>query len=281
LPERNSLRLSVRHAVNIVLWNKVPEDCVLISTMKKFLFIGCLLIVTACQPATATPAPLPSPTATFPPTPIPVTDTPAPTPTIASSPTPFPRFFINEFDSALDGWAILQAGNDFVPTIKTENSTLILQMDSPYSWAYAIYGAESYANVNVETNFENRGGSPSSVGLVCRYSEENGWFEYNVSTDGTYNLLYGLWLDVGIANYLPITDGTSNLIQPSGAAQQMSLLCSGTALTLSINGTVVRSIDVARYELTEGKVGLTAASYENTPIIAALDWVKVSEFPSP
>ena len=154
-------------------------------------------------------------------------------------------------------------------------------MDSPYSWAYAIYGAEDYANVHVETNFENRGGRPSSVGLVCRYSEENGWFEYNVTTDGTYNLLYGLWLDVGIANYLPITDGSSNLIQPSGAAQQISLLCLGTALTLSINGNVVRSIDVARYELTEGKVGITAASYENTPIIAALDWVKVSESLSP
>ena len=245
--------------------------------MKKFLFIGCLLLITACQPATPTPAPLPSPTATLPPTPMPVTDTPAPAPTIASSPIPFPRFFTNEFDSALDGWAILQAGNDFVPMIKTENSALILQMDSPYSWSYAIYGAEDYANVHVETKFENRGGSPSSVGLICRYSEENGWFEYNVTTDGTYNLLYGQWLTTGVADYLPITDGSSNLIQPSGAPQQISLLCFDTALTLSISGTVVRSVDVARYELVEGKVGITAASYENTPIIAALDWVTVRE----
>lgn len=251
--------------------------------MKKFLFIGYLLIITACQTATIAPTspPISSPTETPLPTPIPVTDTPAPTPTLASSPTPFPRFFTNEFDSTLVDWAILQAGNDFVPNIKTENGSLLLQMDSPYSWAYAIYGAESYANVHIGTKFENRGGSPSSVGLVCRYSEENGWFEYNVTTDGTYNLLYGKWLTTGVADYLPITDGSSNLIQPSGAAQQISLLCSGTALTLSINGTVVRSIDVARYELTEGKVGLTAASYENTPIIAALDWVKVSESPSP
>src|SRR5687768_14467568 len=151
--------------------------------MKKFLFIGYLLIITACQTATIAPtsSPVSFPTETPLPTPIPVTDTPAPTPTFASSPTPLPRFFTNEFDSALDGWAILQAGNDFAPSIKTENSSFILQMDSPYSWAYAIYGAESYANVRIETKFENRGGSPSSVGLVCRYSEENGWFEYNVT----------------------------------------------------------------------------------------------------
>ena len=249
--------------------------------MKKFLLIGCLLL-TACQTATAAPpTPTLPPTETPLPTPVPATDTPVPTPTIALSPTPLPRFFTNEFDSTFEGWSILQAGNDFVPNIKAENSALILQMDSHYSWAYAIYGAENYANVYIETKFENRGGSPASVGLVCSYSEENGWFEYNVTTDGTYNLLYGHWLATGVADYLPITDGLSNLIQPSGAPQQISLLCADTVITLSINGTVVRSLDVARYELTEGKVGITTASYENTPIIVALDWVKVSESPAP
>ncbi|HET9909011.1 MAG TPA: hypothetical protein VFQ23_20345 [Anaerolineales bacterium] len=246
--------------------------------MKKILLIGCL-ILSACQTATVAPTPtlVPLPTETPLPTAIPATDTPVPTPTIAFSPTPLPRFFTNEFDSAFEGWGILQAGNDFVPNVRAENSTLLLQMDAPYSWVYAIYGSESYSNVYVETKFENRAGSPASVGLVCRYSEENGWFEYNVTSDGTYNLLYGQWLATGVADYLPITDGTSNLVQPSGAAQQISLLCADTVLTLSINGTVVRSLDVARYELTEGKVGVTTASYENTPILVALDSVTVRE----
>lgn len=150
-------------------------------------------------------------------------------------------------------------------------------MDSPYAWVYTVYGAESYANVRIDAEFENRAGSPSSTGLLCRYSEENGWFEYNVSTDGTYNLLYGNWLTVGIADYLPITDGSSNLIQPSGASQQIGFLCSDTTVTLLINETIIRSVDVARYELTEGNVGITAASYENTPIIATINWVTVRE----
>lgn len=247
--------------------------------MKKFLLIGCLILIAACQTTTPTPAPLPSPTATIPPTAVPVTDTPAPTPTHAPSPTPFPRFFTNEFDSPLVDWAILQAGNDFLPNIKTENSSLLLQMDSPYSWAYVVNGAQKYANVRIDTQFENRGGSPASVGLLCRYSEENGWFEYNVSTGGTYNLLYGKWLTTGIADYFPITDGSSNLIQPSGAPQQIGLICSETTVTLLIDETIIRSVDVARYELAEGNVGITAASYENTPILAAINWVKVSESP--
>jgi len=69
----------------------------------------------------------------------------------------------------------------------------------------------------------------------------------------------------------------SNLIQPSGATQQIGLLCSETTVTLLINETIIRSVDVARYELTEGNMGVTASSYENTPIIAAINWVKVSE----
>jgi len=247
--------------------------------MEKILLIGCLILITACQSTSAgqTETPAPSPTATVPPTPIPFTPTPESTATLALSPTPFPRFFTDEFDSSLAGWVILQAGNESVPNTKTENSNFIMQMDSPFSWLYAIYGAQDYANVRIDAQFTNQAGSPSSMGLICRYSEENGWFEYNVSTDGSYNLLYGSWLAVGIADYLPITDGSSNLIQPSGAPQLIGLLCSDTALALYINDTIIRNVDVTNYGLTEGSVGITASSYENTPVVVALERVTVSE----
>jgi hypothetical protein len=251
--------------------------------MKKFLLIGCLILTTACQPqsggqtATPAPAPLPSSTATVPPTSIPFTVTPEPTATLSLSPTPFPRFFTDEFESPLAGWVILQAGSESVPNTKTENSNFILQMDSPFSWLYAIYTAQDYANVRIDAQFTNQAGSPSSTGLICRYSEEDGWFEYNVSTDGSYNLLYGSWLAVGIADYLPITDGSSNLVQPSGAPQLIGLMCSDTALALYINDTIVRNVDVTNYGLTEGKVGVTASSFENTPVVVVLERVIVSE----
>jgi hypothetical protein len=266
----------VKQAVIPIVWNKALVNCVLISAMKKLLLIGCLLLNTACQPAT-TPAPLPSSIATLPATPIPATDTPEPTATLELSPTPFPRFFTDEFDSSLAGWVILQAGNDSVPIVKTENGNLILQMDSPYSWVYTVYGAQDYDNIHIDAQFENRAGSPSSMGLICRYSEENGWFEYNVSTDGTYNLLYGNWLTVGIADYLPILSASSNAIQPSAASQQISLTCSDNALTLYMDETIIRNVDVTNYGLTEGKVGITASAFENMPIIVAVNWVKVSE----
>lgn len=247
--------------------------------MKKLL-LGCLLL-TACQNATSTPTPssFSSPTQTLSFTPSPAIHTPEPTvtQTFEPSPTSFPRYFTNEFDTSLAGWVTLQANNDSNINIKTENSTLLLQLDVPFTWLYALYGVEDYQNVRIDTQFQNRASTPSSVGLICRYSETGGWYEFNVSTDGAYNVLYGKWLTVGIVEYLPIADGSSNLIQPSGATQQIGLLCSDDTLSLFINGTLLRRLDVARYELTDGTAGLTVSSYENTPIVAAFDWVKINE----
>src|SRR5512134_2975886 len=97
-----------------------------ISVMNKLLLLGFIFLV-ACQPATVTPTDSLPATATIPPsqTSVPFTDTPAPTATIEVTPTPLPRLFTNEFDSALASWTILQSGTDIAPAIKTENSSLI------------------------------------------------------------------------------------------------------------------------------------------------------------
>jgi hypothetical protein len=248
--------------------------------MKKILLIGLLLLTSACQTVTPTPEPVIAPTGTLPPpTPIPAKNTPEPTPTIEPTlpPTPLPRFFTTQFDTSLAGWSILQAGNPAVPNTEISDNTLRLQMDSPYTWLYAIYGAQDYADIHVETEFINSALSPASIGLVCRYNETDGWFEYNITTDGTYSLLYGQWLDTSIANYLPIADGASKEIKQSGETQNIGMTCSGTAIQLLINGNIIRNVDVSRFELTEGKVGLTASSFENTPVIAVFNYVTVSE----
>lgn len=248
--------------------------------MKKLL-LGCIFLLAACQPAVATPTSgsLLSPTAALPPTqtPVPLTDTPVPTPTLEFTLTPLPRLFTNEFDSPLAGWVILQTGNDAAPKVNAENSSLILQMDTPFTWVYAVYGAQEYGDIRIDARFTNQAGSPASIGLICRYSETDGWLEYNVYSDRTYNVLYGQWLANGIADYLPVLSASSKAILPSGSSQEIGLICSGATLSLLIDQIVIRSVDVSRFELAGGRVGVTASSFENTPVIAAFDWLKVSE----
>ena len=243
--------------------------------MKKIL-IGCLFLLTACQSATPTFAPSLFPTSTPQSTLISVTSFPEPSPTLEPTETPFPNFFTNEFDSSLAGWVILQAGNEATPNVKIEEGRLTLEMDSSYTWDYALYGAQDYSNVRIDTQFTNRALTPASTGLICRYSEDKGWFEYNVSADGTYNVLLGKWLDVGISQYTPITDGSSKLILPTGSTQTIGLACIDSMLSLYINDTLVRKVDVSSYNLPAGKVGLATASYENTPIVIGFEWAKVS-----
>ena len=252
--------------------------------MKKLLLLGCLIFITSCQTATSTPEPLLFPTATLPPsspTPIPASSTPEPTVTLEPTSTPLPQYFTTTFDASLAGWVILQAGNAAVPTVSAESSTLRLQMDAPYTWLYVLYGPYDYADVYLETTFVNSALTPASAGLICRYSEEDGWLEYNMSSDGVYNVLYGTWLDTGVADYLPIIDGVYKDIKQSGEAQQIGLTCSGSTLRLHIDGVTIRSIDVSSYQLGAGKAGLAAASYGNTPVVVVFDSVMVSESFSP
>jgi len=150
-------------------------------------------------------------------------------------------------------------------------------MDSPFTWGYAVYETQEYENIRIDARTTNQAGSPASIGLVCHYDQSLGWLEYNVSTDGTYNVLYGQWLADGVANYLPVLSASSAAIQPSGTSQEIGLICSAGTLSLFIDQTLIRTVDVSRYELTGGKVGITASSFENTPVIAAFDWVRVSE----
>jgi hypothetical protein len=150
-------------------------------------------------------------------------------------------------------------------------------MDFPYTWLYALYGAQDYTDIHIDTQFTNRALTPASAGLMCRYSDKDGWFEYNVSADGTYNVLFGRWLSVGIAEYLPIIDGTSKEIQPAGTTQTIGLTCVDSTLWLYVNGTLVRKVDVSSYAITDGKVGLVASSFENTPIVIGFDSVTLSE----
>jgi len=249
--------------------------------MKKIILIGCLILTTACQQATPTPEAVLPPTATVPasPTPVPATLTPEPTftsePTL--TPTGLPRFFTTLFDSSLAGWSVLQAGNETLPNVSTDNGTLRLQMDNPYVWLYTLYGAQDYSDVYLETEFINSALSPASAGLICHYSETDGWLEYNVTTDGTYNVLFGRWLSVGIVDYLPITDGTSREIKQSGEPQQIGLTCSGNILQLYINGNIIRNVDVSSYELSGGKAGLAAASFENVPVVVVFNRVTINE----
>ena len=81
----------------------------------------------------------------------------------------------------------------------------------------------------------------------------------------------------GIAQYTPIATDSTNYLQAGNLNYEIGLTCQENILLLYINGKLFRKLDVTRYGLTEGKIGINASSFEETPMTATFDWVKVSE----
>jgi hypothetical protein len=241
--------------------------------MKKLL-LGCLIFITACRSATSTPIKESTPTAPPQIPTRPATATPEFTPTPASTPTPVPMFFTDEFNTDMNAWLSFQTGGEAPPGIGLVSDFLRLDISSPHTWYYFIHNAHNYEDVFISAKFV---GTPSgSMGLVCRYGE-GGWFEFNIANDGTYSVLFAEWLTEGIAEYTPIATDSSEYIHTGIFDYEIGLTCQENHLLLHINRKLFRKIDVARFGLTEGNVGLSAASFDETPMIASFDWFKASE----
>lgn len=241
--------------------------------MKKYILIGCLLFITSCNLGTQPPTAESTATQTPLSTPLPVTPTETFTPPTQSPPTIeiLPLYFTDEFTSPSSYWTFSQTGGLNLPTTAIENDTLRVDISSPDTWMIGIHNANTYNNVFIRTKANIT--STGSFGLICRYNE-NGWYEFNIYSDGTYNLLYGKHLTEGVAKYIPLSTEFSGHITPSS---QIGLHCQDNFLLLYVNENLVKRIDVTNYGLGEGKIGITASSLTESPININFEWVQVSQ----
>ena len=175
-------------------------------------------------------------------------------------------------------WSMVYASGDSGQVeILNENDSLAFELYSPVTWIYVIYGPFNYESVHIETRVESRGSAVNSIGLVCHYDEQKGWYEFNISNDGTYNVLYGQWLADGISSYAHILNDISERIATGTAINEIGLDCYSDFLQLYINNKIIRKLNVEHIGLNSGKVGLSLGSFEEPPVILSFDWVKVSE----
>lgn len=236
--------------------------------MKKIL-IGCILLLTACQEAALNT----TVEANLPPTAIPTLDSATPTlpPTATTFPTPL--YFTDEFDIVSPYWEIFQTGGTTAPLAAVENGSMRIAMDAADTWSIGIYNANTYSNVFVRAQASVT--PTGSIGVVCRYDESSGWFEFNLGSDGTTSLLFGQWLTPGIAQYKPINTESAAQVSPAGQGNVVGLFCEDNFLHLYVNDTLILNVDVTNYGLTEGNIGITASSFAEAPMSASFEWVKV------
>jgi hypothetical protein len=235
-----------------------------------------ILFLTACATSTQVPTQvdIPSQTSAPPTPPVPATATLAFTPAPTITPTAIPMYFTEEFNSDLSAWTSFQTGGANPPVVHLENDSLRIDFSSADTWYYAVHTAHDYSNIAINANVT---GTSGSVGLVCDYSEANGWYEFNIASDRTYSILFGQWLADGIVRYTPIANDTADSLESGSLNDEIGLTCGENILLVYINGKLFRKLDVMRFGLTAGRIGITASSYSETPVTVFFNWVKVSE----
>jgi hypothetical protein len=189
---------------------------------------------------------------------------------------PAPRAFTENFDSASPYWTFLQVDNGpAAPGPATQAGSLSFDLAAANQWTAEIYESQDYTDVRVEARLDFGAGGQGAAGVICRYGRTSGWYEFNIYPDQSYMLLFGQWLAEGVARYTPLVRSESEKIQPG--ANDIGLWCEGNTLTPYVNGTQLRKRQENTLILNSGKIGISAASFEDLPVAISYDWVQVSE----
>jgi hypothetical protein len=191
------------------------------------------------------------------------------------TPGPAPREFQEDFDGHLAYWKFMQVdtGQQAIAP-DAAGGFLTFDLREPNLWVFEIYDPQRYDDVRVEARVEFLEGEQEAAGVLCRYDENRGWYEFAIYPDQTYVLLFGQWLADGVARYTPLVQASSEKIRTK--ENEIGLVCQGDTLTPFINGTELRRRQEKIHALATGKIGVSAASFDQLPVTIAYDWVKVS-----
>lgn len=210
------------------------------------------------------------------PTPKPATTTVEPTrPEPTSLPTPTvtlpPPSFSDDFEKGLSNyWAyFLALGEKNDVDISAQGEHVRFTITDYDTYAYLIYELRNYEDVRIDTEVTNQGSNNNNVGLVCRFSE-NGWYEFNISSSGVYNV-YAFDNN----EYRLIRNGGSHLIRMDKDTNQYSVECIGEELTLYINDEKIWNGNDNTFK--SGRVGISASTKDYQPVKIDFEWIKITE----
>ncbi len=134
----------------------------------------------------------------------------------------------------------------FRAEIKTEETQILTRAQQDFS----------NITMDVDTTFV-KPTKDSTIGLICRYVDNNNYYLFTISNEGKYQILL-------------VKDGVSDPLAPStqadaiktgeGAKNHIQVTCNDTTLSLTVNSSLLESVDDNTF--TKGDIGLTAATYK-------------------
>lgn len=180
-------------------------------------------------------------------------------------------YYTEEFDQIPTSWSyLLVSGDDADLELYADHGKLIYDITGQNVWPYYTYDAYTYTDVRVDAQAENLGNNNNSVSLICR-ANDRGWYEFNVSNNGLYNILR---YESATGDFFTLyTGGVANL-KTGKDTNDYTIICEGDRLTLGVNGTEIRTVEDGQFD--EGFVGISVASFEGLPVLVEVEYVSIS-----
>lgn len=255
--------------------------------VKPFLFLVAFILIVGLACETSTPdIPVEAPTS------APIVEVASPIPPPTSPPPPTEpvaqQFYTETFDDDTSLWTYFVVnGTKNVPTlvessfgtmfVGSDKGRLAFNLESEGQWAYVTYDAYEYENVRLDVVVENRGVNNNNVSLICRYTPDEGWYEFSIANNGLFWIYHAIVLDDGAVVYTQLTDGGSNKIKSGKETNEYSIICKDRTLSLFINGKETHVRDENKYALREGLVGVSVSSFNTLPVKVEFDSVTISQ----
>ena len=183
-----------------------------------------------------------------------------------------PDFFYEEFEGSIDNWSYFHFGQDNADfDVYREDGYLIFDIRDPDTYIYLLYDPYIYTDVRIDALVANRAATnKNNFSLVCRYDEQLGWYEFNVSSGGLWSILRYNELD---NEYILLFNGGSNNINMGQGENTFGLECQGKSISVYINDKKIKTVTDA--SLPEGQIGVSASSFETAPVTIYFDAVEI------
>ena len=185
-----------------------------------------------------------------------------------------PAFFTEDFNGDMDNWSyFLMSGSEMDMDLYADDDSLVFDLRGANQWVYTIYDPYYYSDVMIEVLAENKGKNTNNVSLICNYSDEYGWYEFNITNGGMYDILVYDEID---GEYVTLTSGGSVHVKTGRNTNIYTAVCQGNQLALYINGYLEKENYDNIYNLKEGQVGVSVSSFDVLPILVEIDYFDIS-----
>jgi hypothetical protein len=170
---------------------------------------------------------------------------------------------VDNFDDPLSGWKVW-VGEDG-SSIDYSNSALRIYVNKAQFDYWSVAG-KNYSDVHLESDVtKGDGPDDNDFGLICRYQDQDNFYAFVISSDG-----YAGIVKVKEGNYQVLSGDMlqySEVIHRGSASNRLKVICAGTVLSFSVNGT--KLFELTDEDFSSGDVGLIAGAYD-TPGVEVL-----------